>query len=206
MRIERINDNKIKVEISPEDIRLWNIDIKKIAENSPEAQSLFRYALKQAEEEVNFSAGGAKLVVEALPLGEGGFVMFISKLGGEKEFISQLAANAAIRLKGEEKRKAAQKKADSVWLYLFSDFDGLCLGAKHICELFVGDSAVYKCGGGYYLKLRPLDLGCYSAVNGRLSEFSKPIKGGAAMLGYIEEHGTAVIKGDAVETIMNYFG
>lgn len=205
MKIERINDNKIKVEVSTEDIKLWNIDIKKIAENSPEAQSLFRYALKQAEEEVNFSAGGARLVVEALPLGEEGFVMFISKLSAEKDFISHLAANAAIHFKNEEKRKAAQKNVDSVWLYRFSDFDGLCLGTKHICELFVGDSAVYKCNGEYYLKLRPLDLGCYSAVNSRLSEFSKPVKGGAAMLGYIEEHGLAMIKGDAVETVMNYF-
>ena len=205
MKIERISENKIKVLINDEDIRLWNVDIKKITENSPEAQNLFRHALKQAEEELDFSADGSRLVVEAAPLKESGFVMIISKIISEKEFFSALS-KGPIHFRFEEKCRKAKPKNPAFWIYKFLNFEDLCKGIKHISADFVGYTAVYKLLDNYYLKLKPLDGTDFNFISNKLCEFSSPVKNSDFMGGYIEEHGISVAKGDAVETLMSYFG
>lgn len=205
MKIERISDSKIKVEINGEDTRLWNVDIKKLTENAPEAQNLFRHALKQAETELNFSVDGSKLVVEAMPLGDNGFIMIISKMQYGSELVSAIAKDASIQLKLSERKRGGRKRSIPLWIYCFSSFDDLCEAVKQICSSFVGDSAVYKYKNGYYLRLKPLDATGYGAIDAKISEYCSRVKNFRLMQGYLEEHGTPMIKGDAVETIMNYF-
>ena len=78
MKIERINENKIKVIVNRDDVKVWNVDLKNFTDNTPEAQDLFWFAIRQAEQDVDFRVGKAQLLVETLPTGNDGFVMIIS--------------------------------------------------------------------------------------------------------------------------------
>ena len=67
MKIERINENKIRVHIDADEAKAWNVSFKMIAKNTPEVQEMFWSAIRQAEKDVDFSVDGAKLLVEAVP-------------------------------------------------------------------------------------------------------------------------------------------
>ena len=90
MRIEKVNENMIKIMVDASDIRTWNVDIKNFTDNTPEAQELFRFALKRAERDVDFCVGEAQLLVEARPANDNGFVMIISKLESEADIAAAL--------------------------------------------------------------------------------------------------------------------
>ena len=67
MRVEKINENKIKVLIGSSEAKELNITEKMIAYNTPEVQRMFRRAIAIAEESANFYIDGAKLFVETIP-------------------------------------------------------------------------------------------------------------------------------------------
>ena len=64
MRVEKINENKIKVLIGSSEAKELNITEKMIAYNTPEVQRMFRRAIAIAEESANFYIDGAKLFVD----------------------------------------------------------------------------------------------------------------------------------------------
>ena len=66
MKVERVNENKIKVLIDSDEARELNITPAKISENAPEVQKMFWRAIHMAEENGEFSLDGAKLFVETI--------------------------------------------------------------------------------------------------------------------------------------------
>ncbi len=208
MKIERINDNKIKVEINSEDVKNWNVSIKKLTDNTPEAQELFRHAIKQAEKELAFSVGTSKLFVEAIPLKDEGFVMIISKFTSEAEAMEALTGNPMLRLKNAEikiKRVEKQKKKESFAIYKFASFDELCSGVGEISHIFIGESCVYKFKDEFYLRLEPSDMFGFYEIDNKISEFSERCKNSSFIDGYLMEYGEVFISFEAVETLMYYF-
>ncbi len=200
IRIERISDNKIKVEINGEDIKVWNVNIKNLTENTPEAQSLFKHALKQAEEKLNFSIGTSQLMVEAIPLSAEGFIMIISKVGESSDL------NKLLSLKGrrtELGRDANSPQPSGV--YKFSDFEDMCSGTGEIFDLFYGKSFVYKYKDKYYLALLPSDMFGYYEADNKLSEFAEKVPNPKGTMGFLREHGELLIPSDAVDILSNYF-
>ena len=174
MKIERISDNKIKILINSEDVKNWNVNIKKLTDNTPEAQNLFWYAIRKAEKEVDFLVGSSKLLVEAIPVENDGFVMIISKVDSEEEFIESIAKNANIRHRTAEIkiRRVEKKKEDKFALYKFSSFDDLCNGVGEIRHLFIGNSSVYKYYDEFYLMLEGVDMFRFYEIDCKISEFA----------------------------------
>ena len=90
MRIERLDENKIKITVGGDDIKMWNVDLKNFTDNTAEAQDMFWFALKQAEHDVNLTVGQAQLLVETMPYGDEGFVMLVSRLENEADLAAAL--------------------------------------------------------------------------------------------------------------------
>lgn len=207
MKIERIDDNKIKVEINSEDVKHWNVNIKKLSDNTPEAQNLFWYAVKQAEKQLDFSVGTSKLLVEAIPLENDGFIMIITKIG--LSGIAEMAASIKeINFKNAEikiKKLSPKIKRESCAVYKFASFDDLCTAAGEIYPLFIGSSRVYKHRDEFYIKLKPSDVFGFYEIDNKLSEFSSRCVRPELVAGYLEEHGETLIGFDAVEALQFYF-
>ena len=159
MKIERINENKIKVMIDKEEAEEWNISLKSISENTPEVQDMFWSAIQQAQKDVDFMIDGAKLFVEAVPETPEGFAMLITKVTSDEE-LSEAIHKSGYKGKVRQtelkiKRRMMQRKSLDKYIYKFENFDTLCVAAKEIYSFFDGKSSVYKFGERFYLILTP---------------------------------------------------
>lgn len=205
MKIERIGANKIKVLINRDDVKTWNVNLKNFTDNTPEAQDLFWFALKQAEQDVDFNVGKAQLLVETAATANDGFIMIISKLENESE-VAEVLLHAGKRIRQTE-MKLSRKPKDTplMRIFRFDDFEILCSGISEINELYLGESRVYKYRDSFYLELCPNDSFGFFEIENILSEFAVTVKRPAIIKGILNEHGTPMIAADAVDIIMRNF-
>ena len=204
MRIERVNENKIKIEIDPGDIKAWNVDIKNFTENTPEAQDMFWYALKQAERDVDFRIGKSQLMVETIPTADNGFTMVVSKIKNEEE-IAEALMKTGKRIKQTEFRIQRRKKPSLLRIFRFDDFDSLCDGVHEIHEIYIGESRLFKYQGSFFLELLPRDSFGLFELENVLSEFSQKLPTPTVTQGILNEHGLVMIGERAVSHIADNF-
>lgn len=89
MQIEKLNNNKLKVILSANDLEENNIDLNTFMANSLESQELFFDILDMAEEKFNFYVDNSKLVIESVSLANNIFIFTITKLSEYKNKDSQ---------------------------------------------------------------------------------------------------------------------
>lgn len=206
MHIEKINDNKIKVTVNKEDIKIWNVDMKNLTENTPEAQDLFWFALRQAEKDVNFKVGTSQLLVEAHPTNSDGFIMIISKVDDKTNVLDLLQENRKLSNNHLEiKIRRKNKKSNNINIFRFDNFEDICNCVQQIKFMYSGNSSLYKYNDMFYLKLIPFENTDFFEAENVLLEYSRRVPGDAITEGVLKEHGTEMIKENAVETLMTYF-
>ncbi len=206
MRIERLDKNKIKITVGGDDIKMWNVDLKNFTENTAEAQDMFWFALKQAEQDVNFTVGQAQLLVETMPNGDEGFVMFVSRLENETELAAALVKAGKRAKQTEFKTRSKGKALPLLRIFKFRDFEDVCRGVGEIHELYMGKSRLLKYMGDFYLELVPFDSFGLFEIENILSEFAEKIKQPLSFQGVLNEHGKVMIASDATAVIANNFG
>lgn len=205
MRIEKVNENMLKVTITITDLQERNIDLASLNYNSPAAQELFWDMMEQAEEEYGFTSGDSQLIFEAAPENEEGFVVTITKIDGEGEFesihkyIKSKYKNSDLRQK-----KKKSKICSTLKIYCFKTLEDLCCLSKRIKNSFTGDSAVFKCKDSYYLILSGIAPSSNN-IDNLLSEYSVSVGNLNFYEGYLNEYGEPIIKNNAIETLSSYF-
>lgn len=80
MQIKKINNDKLKVILSSNDLDEKNIDVDSFLANSLESQDLFFEILDLAEEQYDFNIEDNKAIVEAINLDNNLFILTITKL------------------------------------------------------------------------------------------------------------------------------
>ncbi len=204
MYIEKISDNKIKVTVNKEDIKIWNVDIKNLTDNTPEAQDLFWFALRQAEKDVNFRVGQSQLLVEAIPSKTDGFIMLISKMDSKMDVINMLE-KGTIHCGTEIKVKKRSRSSKIINMFKFSDFDDLCDCVKQIKDLFAGKSSLYKYKEQFYMLFCPYDTMMFFETENIIMEYAEKVASPSLYEGVMREHGQIMIEETAVEIIGTYF-
>ncbi len=204
MRIERLDENKIKITVCGADIKMWNVDLKNFTENTAEAQDMFWFALKQAEQDVNFTVGQAQLLVETMPDDEG-FVMFISRIESEAALSDALIRAGKQAKQTEFKARRRSRLSTLLRIFKFRDFEDVCTGVAEIRELYMGKSRLFKYNGEFYLELIPLDSFGFFEMENILSEFAEKSKHPLTLQGVLNEYGKVMISTDAVAVIANNF-
>lgn len=208
MKIEKVNENKIKVTISVNDLEERNIDFNSLNYNSPAAQELFWDMMEQAEVQFGFNASDSQLVIEAIPDSDEGFIITISKLDedGDFESIQKYIKNKFKKSDLKVKRKN-RKICSTIMIYSFRDFEDLCSLCKKIHTMYSGDSSVYKCRDTYYLVLtrNHFTISDTKLFENLLSEYGNKISNVGFYEGYLSEYGTKIIDYNALETIFNFF-
>ncbi|GAE88605.1 adaptor protein MecA [Acetivibrio straminisolvens] len=208
MKIERINENKIKVTISIDDLVERNIDLDTLNYNTPAAQELFWDMMEQAEMQFGFDASDSQICVEAIPDSDEGFVIIITKLDedGEFESIQKYIKNKFKRSDLRVKRKN-YRVSSSIVIYFFNNFDDLCLLCQKLRQIYSGESTLYKLKGVYYLLLTKNSWTVENLKSFELimNEFGKKVNNSNFYEGYLNEHAEKIIEYNAVETIYDYF-
>jgi len=208
MKIEKINDNKIKVTITLSDLQERNIDFETLNYNSPATQELFWDMMEQAELQFGFNTSESQLAIEASPDENDGFVIFITKLEDDGDFESiQKYIKNKFRRSDLRVKKKCHKLCSSIVIYAFENIDhlvGLCGTLKNI---YSGNSTLYKLKNTYYMILTK---NTYSVSNLRyfeslLNEYGKKVSNTTYYEGYLAEYAQKIIESNAVEVLSSYF-
>lgn len=80
MQIKKINDDKLKIILSSNDLNEKNVDVDSFLANPIESQNLFFEILDLAEEKYNFDIEDNKAVIETISLDNNIFILTITKL------------------------------------------------------------------------------------------------------------------------------
>jgi len=80
MKIKKINNDKLKIILSSNDLDEKNIDVDSFLANPIESQNLFFEILDLAEEKYNFDIENNKAIIEAISLDNNLFILTITKL------------------------------------------------------------------------------------------------------------------------------
>ena len=90
MKIERINENKIKCTLTREELEEMNINFNELAYGTEKAKDLFRDLMDRAKEELGFDADDMPLMIEAVPVKPDSLMLIITKVDNPEELKSRM--------------------------------------------------------------------------------------------------------------------
>lgn len=85
MKIEKINENKIRCILTRDDLEVRHIKLSEIAYGSEKARSLFRDMMEQASHQFGFEADNIPLMIEAIPMPNECIILDITKVSDPEE-------------------------------------------------------------------------------------------------------------------------
>lgn len=191
MKIEKINDYKVKITVNSIDLEERNIDMDDIVYNSPKAQELFWDILYQAYIEQGFEVKDEQLIVEAIPNSRDTFVIIITKYRNRQ--LLKPGPNKFI--KGIDTKKAIKPKEIS---FCFDDLEDIINLSKRIIDLYRGDSSVYRIDDKYHLILKPYDTFSNLSIETIAEEYGSRSK---AVEIFLKEYGKIIIENSAIEIL-----
>ena len=163
MQIKKINNNKLKVILSTNDLNKKNIDIDSFLSNSFESQDLFFEILDLAEEKYNFDIENNKAIVETVSLDNNLFVLTITKF----------------------KNDLTGTYLNSSKLYCFENIDDFFNIYNYLNNY---NFTLYKFLNNYFLVIHNID----NLLNNLLSEYSISLEKSEHIESILLEHGTII--------------
>lgn len=204
MKIEKLTENKIRVIINSDEFGTNDLNVHNLMTKAIEKQDILGTILKKAEKEVSFYTDGCKLLIEAFSSLEDVFVFTITKFSPDNEVKKK---------KLVAKRKAFHKPSHYA-ICQFETFDAFCEFCNRIKYLHKTQStklakniALYKWKHNYFLVLKQINTQC-ETINlfySILSEFGKLLSFSEHFETKLLEHGTIVIKKNAIDIGINFF-
>lgn len=208
MRIEKLNENKIRIFLNLQDLKEKNIDLHTFMSNSLESQDLFLDMLNIAETEVGFKTHDYKLIIEALASSDGNFILTITRI--KPDAVSQIPSV----LKNPKAKRKSITPNKLLSIYVFNNFDEFCEFCnyintsclnKYINKLKNSSLILFK--NKYYLVLNNLKLNVTDLKNFfyTISEFASRVRDEELLEKKLKEYGKPIIAKNAISTCLKYF-
>lgn len=212
MKIERISDNQVKFILTHDDLAERNIQMNELSYGSDKARQLFQDMMRQAMTECDFESTNAPLMMEAVPLGEEGVMVMVTKLTDMTDVERTLnlfpLAKAALRFKrnGLIDPPEESPEEDSISVFSFEALDTLAAAAAGLHGQFKGISKAYKHDGRFYLMLqnKTEDNRTTADLEALLNEYGQKHISNSISRQYLEERGEVLIQDNAVEKLHSY--
>ena len=195
MKVEKISPNKFRITFSDEDLKDFGVDFSDIRYNSEDAQELFWNLIERADIEDEFFKGDAQIVVEAVATKNDGLTMTVTRISDSKK-----------TPKIKHRKNRAEKYNDiSPVIFSFNDFEDLIQACKHIENIFVGISRLYKMDGEYYLVMDAIHESVAISADRILHEYGEKVLNSAIAEGKLSEYGDLLMKNTAIANISSNF-
>ncbi len=203
MKIEKLTENKIRITLNLNDLEEEHIDLHSFMSNSPESQALFYNLLSQAEKEVGFYTKDYKLMIEAIAVPEGNFILTITRLPEKEQSKRQVKI----------KRKTSTVNEGLV-IYSFNSFDDYCEFCKYLSlhlksETYLKLKKVSLClyNSKYYLciHINKSNLPIVKAINCEISEFGNSVNNPDLFERKLLEYGKVIFKTNAILNCVKTF-
>ena len=204
MKFEKLNENKIRITLSMNDLAAKDISLHDFMSNSIESQELFLDMLEEAEKKVGFKARNCKVKIEALAMTENDFVLTITKVS---QPLIRKQPTASPKVKPQIKRKSSVSNSKHL-LYRFTTFDDYCNFIEFLLSNKLNDSfkiaekiTFYTYNNNYYLDLYNINTkykhsSIFITV---ITEFSSYVLNPDLFLCKLNEVGTVFIKNNALK-------
>jgi adapter protein MecA 1/2 len=214
MRIERISDTQIRFILTNEDLAERNIKISELSVGSDKAQRLFQEMMHQAMTECDFESANTPLMMEAVPLGEEGVMVMVTKLSDTAEIEKKLSlfplVKTALRFKKADVIEPTEEapEEDSVSVFSFDTLDMMAEAAARLAGQFEGVSRAYKMDGRFYLVLvnETEDGRTTDDLESVMHEYGQKHISSPISRQYISERGETLILEDAVAKLKRMVG
>ena len=207
MKFEKLNENKLRIIISSQDLLDKHIDFHSFMSNSLETQDIFLDILDKAEKEVGFITKNHKVRIEAFAMNNEDFIFTVTKLSekNEKEIYKQT------KLKFKRK-KTENSILQSVYKFAcFDDFLSFTASLKNSniknIEIFSKSVILYTYKNNYYLVLNNINeqYKYNKKIFTLLTEFSSYINNSELFASKLAECGKIYFKNNAIKTCQKYF-
>lgn len=201
MQIEKLNENKIRITLNLEDLKEKNIDLHSFMSSSIESQNLFYDMLDKAEREIGFKTKDYKLMIEALAIPEGNFILTVTRFLPEKE----------------EKKKLKVKRKnicpeDSLSIYMFNTFDDYLEFCNYIQKYLNSNTytqlektSLYQYNSKYYLCITNINLDNFKTIHCSIIEFATYITNSSLFERKLIEYGKVIFKTNAINECIKVF-
>lgn len=196
MKIEKLNENKIKITFNIDDLAEKNIDLYSFMHNAPETQELFWDILNEAEKECGFNVDNSMICVEALTSGAGNFTLIVTKTN-EKPILNANFNSSYKQKKLKLKRKNISLNSTQN-IYQFNSFDDLCDFVKTVDLRKIKDNILYSMKERYYLETSNMPFN-------NILEYASISRYPFLLEGQLKEYGKVLINQNALQTISKYF-
>ena len=172
MKIEKINDNKIRCTLTSADLAERNLKLSELAYGTEKARSLFQDMMLEANQQFGFNVDNAPLMVEAVPVAPDSIVLIITRVEDPQELdtrpepvqysgaddiidlfhklcdvknkAQEIAKKAAQKENEKEPAASEEKNVDLVRTFHFSTLDDVISSAKALNQYFTGSNSLYK--------------------------------------------------------------
>ena len=207
MKFEKLNENKLRIIISSQDLIEKHIDFHSFMSNSLETQDIFFDILEKAEKEVGFITKNHKVRIEAFAMNNEDFVFTVTKLSDKNE--KEIFKPNKIKFK---RKKIENSNFQSV--YKFSCFDDFILFASSLQNSNIKNIAVfsksivlYTYKNNYYLVFTNINeqYKYCEKIFTLLTEFSTYINNSELFSSKLAECGQIYFKNNAIKTCQKYF-
>ncbi len=213
MDLIRINDNKLKIMLTPSDMECYALNADTMDYTQTETRRAFRSILNEARNRTGFDVSGDKIYIQFYPSRGGGCEMFVTKYDlvcavGNPADRPPAALRGRVTLRQQARDEACcETERNRSVAYSFESMEHLLCACRHLLNhAFAGGSAAYRGEEGrYYLLLseRPGPGRCMlsdRATTAFLSEYGTEQDAELVRL-YIQEHARPICEEHAVRRL-----
>ncbi len=200
MELIRISEGKLKIMLTPTDMRQFELNTDNFYDDSEQMHRSFRLLLDEVRRRSGFEADDHRISVQYFPSREGGCEMFISNLSGDKERVTCALTPAqgmqpATRTRGSFCRSFA---------YRFEGLDELLSVCRRLLPMdYISASSAWRDDAGrYYLFINTFASSPFATPEELyfVVEYGH-LENAAQLRLYLAEHGAVVCAEDAVSTL-----
>ncbi len=203
MKFNLVNDNKLQIIVSREDMVQRDIHKWDLVPHNPEAQKLFQEILEEAHEACGFDVGkDAQLMIEAYPITGDSMLITVTKLGGGRSglpFDLDLDSIGQALMEELIQDEDLPEIVSEEVVVRFAQLDDAIEAAIRIAGQYDGVSQLLLYEDRYYLALLEKEWLTDSGI-ALLAEYGDVIHTAAA---FFQEHGTVVMDENALDILSN---
>jgi len=200
MNIEIISQDKLKVDLSLNDLDKYDLDYLSISTESPGTKRMLKDIQFEAGEVSGFSTKNCKLLIEVLPGKADGCVLYLTKMPARE------SRKRRLRVPGNYNTAASTYILTCGCVEDVIDAINCFTGYP---DIPLKKSSLYNLSEKYLLTFTPvrfgLDSGRLSSLLASLSEYGRTEKSTPVKEAVLAEHGSTIKDGRAVESFIRYF-
>ena len=213
MKIEKINDDQVKIILNQSDLAERNIHLNELRYSDDKTHQLFREIMEQAVTECGFQTDNAALMIEAVPLSTDCMMIIVTKVPAGEEidnklnFLPNMKEHSRFKSRGFVEPKVEVKNEDSITVFSFARLDDCAGAASRLFGCFNSSSVLYKYNERFYLVLQnnnPEDRLSTEDLENVLHEYGTKHVSTVMSKSFLTEHGEVMIRAAAVDVLAKY--